>query len=231
MDTNTAAPQPDLTDRVRNSKALIPTLAVMAVVVAALAGALVATRTGNSGGDMGNEQQTAVLNQQEPIVKGKPTVPAAAAAPVVRQAQGSAQASNQNRPVVMEPNTRVSGAAPAALCNNCGVVESVTQVERQEPVNGIAGTQITPGTVAGGVIGGLLGNQVGGGSGRTAATVLGAAGGAYAGNVIEKKMKSYTAYQMNVRMADGSRRSFEQRSALAAGTRVVVDNGNWRVAS
>ena len=62
-------------------------------------------------------------------------------------------------------------------------------------------------------------------------TVLGAAGGAYAGNVVEKNMKKYTAYQMRVRMNDGSYRSFEQRSAIAAGTRVVVDNGNWRVAS
>jgi outer membrane lipoprotein SlyB len=38
------------------------------------------------------------------------------------------------------------------------------------------------GTIGGALVGGLLGNQIGGGRGRTAATVVGAAGGAYAGN-------------------------------------------------
>lgn len=45
------------------------------------------------------------------------------------------------------------------------------------------------GTVIGGVAGGLLGNQIGGGRGKTVATVAGAAGGAYAGNQIQKNMQ------------------------------------------
>ena len=48
------------------------------------------------------------------------------------------------------------------------------------------------------------------------------------GNQIEKNMKSYTAYQMHVRMADGSTRTIEQRNAVAAGTRVVVDGNSLR---
>ena len=96
-------------------------------------------------------------------------------------------------------------------------------------VNGIGNTEIGLGTVAGGVIGGLLGNQVGGGSGKTAATVLGAAGGAYAGNRVEKNMKKVTVYQMRVRMNDGSYRTIEQSSAVATGSRVVVEGNSLRV--
>jgi uncharacterized protein YcfJ len=38
-------------------------------------------------------------------------------------------------------------------------------------------------------VGGLLGSTLGRGSGRTAATVVGAAGGAYAGNQVQKNMQ------------------------------------------
>jgi uncharacterized protein YcfJ len=45
------------------------------------------------------------------------------------------------------------------------------------------------GSVAGAVIGGVLGHQIGGGSGRSIATVAGAAGGGYAGNRIQKNLQ------------------------------------------
>lgn len=107
-------------------------------------------------------------------------------------------------------------------CRSCGTVESVREVRRSGPVNGIAGTQVTPGMAIGGVVGGLLGNQVGHGNGRAAATVVGAAGGAYAGHAIEKNQGSYTAYVMRIRMNDGTMRTVEQRAALARGAHVVV---------
>jgi uncharacterized protein YcfJ len=49
------------------------------------------------------------------------------------------------------------------------------------------------GTVIVGVAGGLLGSAVGGGTGRTVATIAGAAGGAYVGNQVQKN-----AQQKNV---------------------------------
>lgn len=110
-------------------------------------------------------------------------------------------------------------------CRNCGTVESVKPVQRSGTPSGIAGTQVTPGMAIGGVVGGLLGNQVGHGNGRAAATVVGAAGGAYAGHAIEKNQARYTAYVMRIRMNDGSTRTVEQRAALARGAHVVV-NGN-----
>ncbi|WP_269532989.1 glycine zipper 2TM domain-containing protein [Chitinimonas sp. BJYL2] len=46
------------------------------------------------------------------------------------------------------------------------------------------------GTVIGGLVGGLLGNQVGGGNGKKLATAAGVAGGAYAGNQMQKNLQN-----------------------------------------
>lgn len=118
--------------------------------------------------------------------------------------------------------------AQASACRNCGVVQSVETVQRQGRPQGMAGTQITPGMAIGGVVGGLLGNQVGHGNGRAAATVVGAAGGAYAGNAIEKSRARYTAQVMHIRMRDGSMRTVEQRNALPKGTSVVIEGNTAR---
>lgn len=46
------------------------------------------------------------------------------------------------------------------------------------------------GTAVGALVGGLLGHQIGAGSGRTVATIGGAAAGGYAGNRIQKNMQA-----------------------------------------
>ena len=68
---------------------------------------------------------------------------------------------------------------PREECND-------VQVQRQVPAQD---RDRVAGTVIGGIAGGLLGSTIGSGSGRTAATVLGAAGGAYAGNRVQKNMQ------------------------------------------
>jgi uncharacterized protein YcfJ len=60
------------------------------------------------------------------------------------------------------------------------------QVQKQAPVKD---EKRIAGTVIGGVAGGVLGHQIGGGKGKTLATVAGAAGGAYAGNQVQKSMQ------------------------------------------
>lgn len=108
----------------------------------------------------------------------------------------------------------------AAVCPSCGTVESVRAVAVKGQGSGI-------GAVAGGVTGALLGNNIGGGNGRTAATILGAAGGAYAGNEIEKNTRKHTSYRIRVRMADDSIRTLYQREApgVSAGDRVKIVDG------
>lgn len=81
--------------------------------------------------------------------------------------------------VIAVKEIKESVGTPREICEN-------VQVRQQAPVqdpNRIAGTTL------GGLAGGLLGNQVGGGSGKTIATIAGAAGGAYAGNRVQKDMQ------------------------------------------
>jgi hypothetical protein len=64
-----------------------------------------------------------------------------------------------------------------AACKDCGTVTDVKTVKQKGEGSGL-------GAVAGGVVGGVLGHQVGSGRGNTAATVVGAGAGAYAGHEI-----------------------------------------------
>lgn len=62
----------------------------------------------------------------------------------------------------------------------------IVQVQQRAPVKD---PDHVTGTVIGGIAGGVLGNQFGGGSGKTAATIVGAAGGAYVGNRVQDNMQ------------------------------------------
>ena len=211
-----AVVETSLADRFRHSKALIPTMAVMGVTVMALAAALVVNKSdAQPGGSSGFAATTQSAAKDAPPVVRAPPATALQRAPV-RVAQAAPQAQPPR----------------AAACATCGTVESAVAVQRQGKVNGVdvGNTTIGIGTVAGGVLGGVLGNQVGGGNGKTAMTVLGAAGGAYAGNAVEKNMKKVTVYQMRVRMNNGSVRTIEQGSPVAAGSSVVVEGNSLRLA-
>ncbi len=224
MDTNNQIPatpgsQPGFPQRMQHSKALVAIVAVLGVTVMALAGVLVVNRSdAQPGGTEAVAVAPATKSNTNTSTKLASNTPAPAK-PVVQQ-----------RPVVV-----AQAPAPAprpVVCADCGTVEAVTPVQRQGQVNGVAvgNTTVGLGTVAGGVIGGLLGNQVGGGNGKTAMTVLGAAGGAFAGNKIEQNMKKVTVYQVRVRMNDGSIRNVEVSSAVAVGSKVVVEGNNLRMA-
>lgn len=83
------------------------------------------------------------------------------------------------------------------------------------------------------MVGGILGNQVGGGSGKTAATVLGAAGGAYAGHTLEKNNQAnqqVNAYKFTVRLNNGSYQTVTQSTTgdIRVGDRVQIDKGTLR---
>jgi outer membrane lipoprotein SlyB len=147
---------------------------------------------------------------------------------------GSVIAQTGTSAPVTAPPVNAAPAAPAPhadTCRNCGVVESVTTVSRVPKTQGIAGSGVTPGMAIGGVVGGLVGNQIGHGGGRTAMTVVGAAGGAYAGHQIERSRARYNAYVMHIRMDDGSMRTIEQRTAIARGSHVVLDGKTAHLAT
>ncbi|MGO4379859.1 glycine zipper 2TM domain-containing protein [Pseudoduganella sp. RAF53_2] len=82
------------------------------------------------------------------------------------------------------------------VCNECGTVTNVRMIEKD-------GEGGATGLIAGGIAGGLLGHQVGGGTGKTLATVAGAAGGAYAGKKIEGKMNKVKEWHVTVKYETG----------------------------
>ena len=127
-------------------------------------------------------------------------------------------------PRTASPVERPPVQATQPMCVNCGTVSAVTPIQRD-------GTGGGGGAIAGGVLGALLGNQVGGGDGKSIATVLGAVGGGFAGNAIEKKMKKETLYQVQVRMEDGSSRTFEQATPASVGAKVIVEGNTLQPAT
>ena len=95
--------------------------------------------------------------------------------------------------------------ASATVCNDCGRVTGVRVIEKE-------GETGAAGMIGGAVLGGLLGHQVGRGRGKDVATVAGAAGGAYAGNKIEGKMKATKTWAVSVHFDNGGDRSFNFES-------------------
>src|SRR6266508_5979482 len=113
------------------------------------------------------------------------------------------------------------GTPATEPCATCGVVESVRYVEKKGEGSGA-------GLIAGGVVGGVLGHQIGSGRGNTAATIIGAGAGAYAGNQIEKNAKKKSYWVVSVRLDDGEKRSVTMGSkpAYKKGDRVKIVDGN-----
>ena len=110
-------------------------------------------------------------------------------------------------------------AAKAPACAECGTVTGIHEIDKPRKV----GT----GTATGAVIGGLLGYAIGGHGNRTAGTVVGATGGAVAGNVYENRAGENKTFEIGVLFDNGTSRSFQQDShpSWHQGSRVKLVNG------
>jgi uncharacterized protein YcfJ len=155
-----------------------------------------------------------------PAPQAMAAAPMPAPAPVPMQAQGA-----QPAPLPAPSPAPMAAAPPAPPpCAVCGHVESVRPVQKRlQSTSGV-------GAVAGGVVGGLVGNQFGHGNGRAATTVLGAVGGGFAGNEIEKHVRTVTVYEVAVRMDNGALRTVETKSAPPVGKPVTLRRGVLRPA-
>ncbi len=118
-----------------------------------------------------------------------------------------------------------AGTALAQGCKDCGRVQSIRHVEEKGESSGL-------GAVAGGVVGGVLGHQLGSGRGNTVATVAGAAGGAYAGNKIEKNKNKKAYWAVDIKMDSGGTRTFTyaEKPAVNEGEHVKLVDGGKRLA-
>ena len=123
-------------------------------------------------------------------------------------------------------NESTSGApqqvASVAACATCGVIDSYSAVTVQGQNNGV-------GAVAGGVGGALIGSKIAGRGNHTLGGIIGAVGGGLLGNAVETHQRKSTAYDVRVRMNDGSVRTVRQSTVPTVGTHVRID-GNALVA-
>lgn len=114
---------------------------------------------------------------------------------------------------------------PARICANCGTVEAINPIQ-------VKGDGSYIGLIGGGIAGAVLGSQIGDGRGRTAAQVLGAAGGALAGREIERNVKKTTHYEVVTRLESGGTQSVSYATPppFKTGDRVKIE-GNVLVAN
>jgi outer membrane lipoprotein SlyB len=160
--------------------------------------------------------------QAEPARVGSP-VPLAQSPTEVPPASYQ-DAPPQVRPVPAAPPRAPAAQPPAVAHDRIGSVTAIEPV-RERPQGSGAGA------VVGGVLGGVLGNQFGHGMGRAAMTGVGVAGGAIAGNNVERNYKTaVVGYRVHVRLDNGSTRTFERKDIgdLHVGDRVRLDANGLR---
>ena len=106
-----------------------------------------------------------------------------------------------------------------SVCAQCGTVTGIREIEQPRKTGA--------GTATGALIGGVLGYAIGGHGNRTAGTVVGAAGGAVAGNVYENRAGANRTFEIGVQFDDGSSRSFHMDShpSWRQGSRVKQVDG------
>ena len=123
--------------------------------------------------------------------------------------------------ILLGATSQAALAQTRCTSTTCGVVDRVDLVEKKGQGSGL-------GLIAGGVVGGVLGHQIGSGRGNTAATILGAGAGAYAGHEIEKNAKRTSYWSVAIRMDNGRTRNFTytNQPPVREGERVrLVDGG------
>ena len=211
--TSTAGPAPIRVGSSFSRPAALFGGAAALIAITAIATTLVvkpAAPVGNAGSE-GSLASVAAQPQMSPTKTTAGDTPSGSKpAPVQaqRKAGGSVSAPREKSPT--------SERVAAAACATCGVVESVTPVQKKGDGTGL-------GAVGGAVLGGVIGHQIGGGSGRDAMTAVGAVGGGIAGHEVEKRARATTIYQISVRMEDGSHRTITQSTAPTVGQKVTLE--------
>jgi outer membrane lipoprotein SlyB len=112
-------------------------------------------------------------------------------------------------------------AAAAPVCATCGVVEGYAAVQVKGQNNGV-------GAVAGGLGGALIGSKIAGRGNHTLGGAIGAVGGGLLGNAIESHERTSTAYDVRVRMEDGSLRTVRQAAVPTVGQHVNVEGNTLK---
>jgi len=203
-----------------NTRRLHPLLTAAAVSVTVFSAVGVASLTGLIPHSLGSQKPdtAAVTAAQEPASPQAPaevakpvepaiTAPASPKKPPVKRAAAPKPATPvayndygtpPPPPYAQAPAAPVATPKPMAQPGNLATVQAVREVKD-------AGESTALGPIAGGIAGAVLGNQIGRGHGsQKVITVLGAAGGAVAGNAIEKQTRGTAHWEVDVRRDDGT---------------------------
>lgn len=125
-------------------------------------------------------------------------------------------------PAQAAPGQPVAATPPPQqqTCPDCGTITNIKEVKKKGSASGA-------GALTGALIGGGLGYAVGGRGHRTAGTLIGAGGGALAGNYIEKNASAGKEFRIDVRLDNGAQQTYRYDSMpnWGVGTRVRVVNG------
>ncbi len=129
--------------------------------------------------------------------------------------------------------TTGGGAGPATQVLQVVETQTGTIVDVQQVAMPASGLSRAGGALSGAVVGGLIGNQFGGGRGNDAMTVLGAVGGAAAGNALAQQTNQQLIPQWTVRLDNGATAVVQSNApGLQLGARVRVQrlsNGEQRI--
>ncbi|MGA8051773.1 MAG: glycine zipper 2TM domain-containing protein [Burkholderiales bacterium] len=195
----------------QGTRKLHPLLATAAVAVIVLAVVGIGAFTGLLPGSVGSPKADDLSASPEPSPAAEPVAKAAPKQAPIPEPKPMAEHRPASKPV------QVAAAKPQ--CLDCGMVEAVREVDVKGQGTGL-------GAVAGGVLGGVIGHQMGSGRGNTAMTVLGAAGGALAGNEVEKRTRASKHWDVTVRLDHGGTRTISTptQPMWRAGDRVRIVN-------
>lgn len=214
---------------------LHPLLTVAAISVTVLSAAGVAALTGMIPQSSGSSQASIIeapqVSPPAPVAAPIPAPRPAVKKALVRRAPAPAEPAVYREfgdPLVLTqapaatPAPAVEVAKPTAQIGVLGVVQDVQEVK--EP-----GESKGAGVIAGGLAGGILGNKIAGGGSNTrkVMTLLGVAGGAWAGNQVEKQARATKHWELTVRLDDGSTKKIrsENEPSWHAGDRVRMVDG------
>jgi len=147
---------------------------------------------------------------------------------IIQQVIAKQSAASPAAPVLAPVPQQAAPAQPAAAaappppqaCPDCGTITNIKEVKKKGSASGA-------GALTGALIGGGLGYAVGGKKHRTAGTLVGAGGGALAGNMIEKNASAGKEFRIDVRLDNGTQQTYRYDSMpnWSIGTRVRVVNG------
>jgi outer membrane lipoprotein SlyB len=203
-----------------NTRRLHPLLTAAAISVTVFSAVGVASLTGLIPHSLGSQKQESAPQEQvslqapaeaakpEPVVEQpepKAAPKPAAKKPVVHRSTPKPAPVAYNDygtppppPYAQAPAVPVETPKPVVQPGQLATIQAVREVKDK-------GDATALGPIAGGIAGAVLGNQIGQGHGsKKVITVLGAAGGAFAGRAIEQQARGTTHWEIDVHRDDGA---------------------------